>query len=241
MEATMPNLRSVERRLLRDSQRASIYNAEIAKLEDAGHIKKITLNESESSEESWFLPHHLVFHNNKPRLVFNCSFRFQWTSLNEQLLPGPTLSPSLIGVLLRFRQHAVAISGDIKGMFHQVRLLPEDRPLVRFLWRQTERDVVPDIYEWQVLPFGTTSSPCCATFALQKHVRDNCEGGYKDVQQTVENNFYVDNCLTSLPSIPEAKSLVNKICEHLATGGFEMRQWASNHQSVVAHLPPGAR
>lgn len=49
---------------------------------------------------------------------------YKGTSLNEQLLPGPNLGPSLIGVLLRFQQHHVAISGEISGMFQQVRLLP---------------------------------------------------------------------------------------------------------------------
>lgn len=49
------------------------------------------------------------------------------------LLSGPTLGPSLLGVLIRFREHQVAISGNIKGMFHQIRLLPTDRPLLSFL------------------------------------------------------------------------------------------------------------
>lgn len=49
------------------------------------------------------------------------------------LLPGPASRPSLLGILLRFREHSVAISGDIHGMFHQVLLLPEDKPLLRFL------------------------------------------------------------------------------------------------------------
>ena len=172
--------------------------------------------------------------------MFNCSFKYQGISLNDQLLPGPTLSPSLIGVLLCFRQHPVAVSGDIKGMFYQVRLLPEDTPLLRFLWRNMNRDVISDVYEWQVLPFGTTSSPCCAIFAVQKHVRDNSDG-YEDVKRAVENNFYVDNCLTSLSSTQEARSLLDRIRVLLSTGGFEVRQWASNRQSVVAHLPPDAQ
>ncbi len=61
-----------------------------------------------------------------PRLVFNCSFRYQGLSLNDQLLTGPALGPSLLGVLLRFRHNHVAESADIHGMFHQVCLLPED-------------------------------------------------------------------------------------------------------------------
>lgn len=167
----MPNLRSTERRLARSPDRAKVYNAEILKLVDAGYVTKITQDVAEQSEESWFIPHHLVHHNGKDRLVFNCSFSYQGLSLNDQLLPGPTLGSTLVGVLLRFRQYAVAISGDIRAMFHQIRLLPKDRPLLRFIWRNMKRDDQPTIYEWQVLPFGTTCSPCCATFALQKHVR----------------------------------------------------------------------
>ncbi|KAJ8016053.1 hypothetical protein DPEC_G00003140 [Dallia pectoralis] len=120
-------------------------------------------------------------------------------------------------------------------MFHQVQLLPEDRPLLRFLWRQ-EKEEPPDVFEWQVLPFGTTCSPCCATFALQRHVAENSEPG-EDVRVSVERCFYVDNCLQSLPSPAEARQLVDKLRNILKSGGFELRQWASNDQSVVSHLP----
>lgn len=96
------------------------------------------------SHESWYhflVPHHLVEHNGKHCLVFNCSYQYQGENLNAYLLPGPTLGPSLIGVLIYFREHQVAISGDIKGMFHQIRLPPTDRPLLRFLLRSMKRDM----------------------------------------------------------------------------------------------------
>lgn len=109
-----------------------------------------------------------------------------------------------IGVLLRFRQYDVAISGDIRAMFHQVQLLPEDQPLLRFARGNLQKEKQPDVYQWQVLPFGTTSSPCCATFALQKHVKDNATGN-EDILQSVEESFYVDNCLQS------SKLLVDKM------------------------------
>ncbi|XP_078797113.1 uncharacterized protein LOC144989073 [Oryzias latipes] len=170
------------------------------------------------------------------RLVFNCSFSYQGQTLNEYLLPGPTLGASLLGVLLRFREYAVAISGDIKGMFHQVRLLPEDRPLLRFLWRNLDLDEPPAVYEWQVLPFGTTCSPCCATYALQRHVKDHCMPEDK-VRTSIEKSFYVDNCLQSLPTKTEARDLVNELRALLSSAGFVLRQWASNVPEVISHLP----
>ncbi|XP_039602818.1 uncharacterized protein LOC120524964 [Polypterus senegalus] len=45
----------------------------------------------------------------------------------------------------------------------------------------------------------------------------------------------------SLPCIESAKQLVNKLCQHLSEGGFEIRQWASNFTSVILHLPDEAR
>lgn len=132
------------------------------------------------------------------------------------------LGPSHIGVLLRFRQHRVAISGDIKSTCHQVRLLPEDRPLLRFRWCNMECKILRVVYEWHVLPFGTTSSPCCAIYALQKHVQDHTEQN-ADVVETVTQSFYVNNCLRSLPCLIEAKQLLPKLRTSLITGGFEIR------------------
>jgi hypothetical protein len=98
----------------------------------------------------------------------------------------------------------------------------------------------PDVYQWQVLPFGTTCSPCCATFALQKHVLDHSQPG-DQVREVIEKSFYVDNCLYSLTTKDAAKELVDQLCSLLAEGGFELRQWASNCPSVIAHLPPELR
>ncbi|KAG1926140.1 guanine nucleotide-binding protein G(I)/G(S)/G(O) subunit gamma-2 [Pimephales promelas] len=239
-EAVLPSLRSLERRLTQNPEKAAVYNAEIEKLELNGAVTKLSAGTSTMAEETWYIPHHLVSHNSKDRIVFNCSYQYKGLNLNDSLMPGPTLSPSLLGVLLRFREHCVAISGDIRGMFHQVLLLPEDKPLLRFLWRGMRRDDSPDIYEWQVLPFGTTCSPCCASFALQRHVSSHSTAD-EDVRHSVERCFYVDNCLQSFPSAQEARQLLDKLRKLLASGGFDIRQWASNVQEVVSHLPPEAR
>lgn len=224
----------------RDPLRADEYSAAIQKLVETGAVKKFDPSEVSATDESWYIPHHLVSHNGKSHLVFNCSFQYQGLSLNDTLLPGPTLGASLLGVLLRFREHAVAVSGDIRGMFHQVQLLPEDQPLLRFIWRNMKRDNPPDVFEWQVLPFGTACSPCCATFALQMHARDHCGPG-EEIKYSVECCFYVDNCLQSVQTVNEAWELVYRLREVLASGGFEIRQWACNIPDVLRHLPADAR
>ena len=232
--------KNTERRLAKNPQQAAVYREEINKLVVAGHVKRIDNLTAEQSQESWYLPHHKVSHNGKDRVVFNCSFQVGRQCLNRYLLPGPTLGPSLLGVLMRFRQDKVAISGDIKGMFHQVRLLEEDKPLLRFLWRDNPNDEHPSIYQWQVLPFGTTCSPCCAIFALQQHVSEDPDAG-EDVRYSVERCFYVDNCLQSVATEEEARTLIIKLRTLLARGGFDLRQWASSNPNVLSQLPPEAK
>ncbi|KAK3541683.1 hypothetical protein QTP86_000569 [Hemibagrus guttatus] len=239
MESVLLTLRSVERRLLKDPIRAEVYKEEMRKLLETGAVREV-VESIPGSPECWYIPHHIVSHNGKFRIVFNCSHQYQGQSLNQYLLPGPTLSASLLGVLIRFREHPVAVSGDIKAMFHQIRLFPEDRPLLRFLWRDLKMDETPKILEWQVLPFGTTSSPCCATYALQRHVRQHPQMD-EAIRFLVERCFYVDNCLQSLPTADAARNLIDQLRNILSGAGFEIRQWASNDPGVLSHLPSNAR
>ncbi|XP_017564706.1 uncharacterized protein LOC108434232 [Pygocentrus nattereri] len=237
-ESVMPILRSSERRLLKEPTWAEAYKHEMQKLIEAGAVREVT--QETTLREEWYIPHHLDSHNRKDCLVFNCSHQYLGQTLNQYLLPGPTLCASLMGVLVRFRQYPIAVSGDIKGMFHQVHLLPEDRPLLRFLWRNLKVDEPPRTFEWQVLPFGTTCSPCCATYVLQHHVATHSQPG-ETLQFIVNNCFYMDNCLQSVRTPGEAKLMVDRLRDLMASAGFELRQWACNDPNVLSHLPQEAR
>ncbi|KAI2646146.1 Retrovirus-related Pol polyprotein [Labeo rohita] len=137
---------SVERRLLKDPEKAETYRAEMHRLLEAGAVCVVP-DPVTDTPECWYIPHHMVSHNGKSHLVFNCSHQYRGQSLNRYLLPRPTHGASLLGVLLRFREHPVAVSGDIKAMFHQVHLLSEDRLLLRFLWRDLHMDEAPQTLE----------------------------------------------------------------------------------------------
>ena len=73
-----------------------------------GYARKLTKEEAATvSKTIWFLPHHPVSNPNKSgkvRVVFDAAARFSGTSLNEQLLQGPSLKKDLSGVLIRFRE-----------------------------------------------------------------------------------------------------------------------------------------
>ena len=150
------------------------------------HARKVHVNLDEDSKDQpvWYLLHHPVVRPDKLRAVFDCSACYKGTSLNDQLLSGPDLTNSLLGVLIRFRLEPVAVMSDIKQIFHQVRVDPNDNDAFRFLW-WSDGDLVH--------LFGATPSPSCASYAIKKSATDN--QGEFDIQttDTLNRNFYVDD------------------------------------------------
>ncbi|GIY90575.1 DUF1758 domain-containing protein [Caerostris extrusa] len=69
---------------------------------------------------------------------FDASFQPGYSSLNECLSAGPSLSEQISPLLLRFRTNAIGVIADIKQAFLQLSVRPEDRNFLRFLWWNTE-------------------------------------------------------------------------------------------------------
>ena len=70
----------------------------------------------------WYILHHGVYHKRKKKLraVFDCSSTYQGKSLNSEVLQGPNLTNSLLGILLRFRQERITVITDVEAMYYQV-------------------------------------------------------------------------------------------------------------------------
>jgi len=105
---------------------------------DMGYAEKVPEESVEADPgKVWYIPHHGVYHPKKPkkiRVVFDCCTKFAGTSLNDQLLQGPDLTNSLVGVLTQFRQESVGFMDDIEAMFYQVLVPAEQRDFLQFLW-----------------------------------------------------------------------------------------------------------
>ena len=193
----------------------------------------------------WYLPHHPVIHEQKPgkvRVVFDCAARFGDTSLNDQLLQGPDLTNNLTGVLLRFQQEPVALMADVQQIFHQVHVAPDDCHALQFLWWE-DGDLSKNPVDHQMLVhlFGATSSPCCANFTLKKTVRDFGSGFNAQTVDTMNHNFYVNDCLKLVATVHEASRLVSQLVQLLAKGGFHLTKWISNSRKVVEEIPAHER
>ncbi len=200
----------------------------------SGYARRVPCDEQEAEKDRpvWYLPHHPVFHPQKPgkvRVVFGCAANFKDTSSNDQLLQGPDLTNGLIGVLIRFRQEPVAMVPDEEGMFHQVQ--------VASWWPNNDLSEEPVNYQMLVHLFGATSSPSCASFSLKKTASDNQVEFDAEIFDTVNRNFYVDDCLKSVPSTDKAVRLSGQLRELLSRGGLRLTKWIRNGRNVIATVP----
>lgn len=194
--------------------------------------------------KTWYIPHHGVYHPRKGslRVVFDCGATFQGVSLNDELLPGPNLTSSLLGVLLRFRKEPVAFVGDIQAMFHQVKVAEEDRDFLRFLWWSCG-DITQDLMEYRMTVhlFGAASSPSCASYALRKNADDNQSEGLDEAVKSIKQNFYMDDCLKSSATEGEAIGMIRDLTALCHKGGFILEKWISNSRAVLQAISEDQR
>lgn len=248
-DVRMPNNKQVAqqraqyllRRFKRDQSFFAEYRDFMNNVSAEGHAEVIPQDQLQHEEgKVWYLPHHGVYHPHKKtlRVVFDCASTFAGISLNKELLQGPDLTNTLLGVLLRFRQGPIALMTDIKRMFHQVRVAEEDHNYLRFLW-WPDGDITKDLTEHRMMVhiFGAVSSPSCATYALLKTADDNQNLYPEEVINTIRQNFYVDDCLKSVHSVEQAISLYRQLTEVCAKGGFRLNKWVCNHRSVLSEIP----
>jgi len=122
-------LNSIKRRLRSDNRFREDYTAFMEEIIRKGYAKECT-----DGYGQWYIPHHGVYHprKSKIRVVFDCAAQNAGVSLNTELLQGPDLTNSLLGVLMRFRLERVAFMADIESMFYQVKVPEQHRKFIRF-------------------------------------------------------------------------------------------------------------
>ena len=137
----------------------------------------------------WYLPMQAVLtpdRTTKLRLVYDASAKGQnGKSLNDHLEKGPNYINSLPNVLMAWRLDQVAYSRDMRKMFNQIRIHPDDQVFHRFLWRINESKQ-PRVYQWVRLSFGDKHAPDIAaaaikTLAKQKALKQQLEDTKKDL------------------------------------------------------------
>ena len=158
------------------------------------------------------------------RIVFNSSKNYHGHVLNDYWAKGPDLINNLLGVLLRFREDYIALVGDIKKMFHTIKISYVDQHTHRFLWRDMQCHMRPTIYVMNVISFGDKPAGTIAMVALRETAL-LCEERYPRASKTLLENIYVDDVLDSVPTHTDAKKVSKDIDEILLVGSFKIKSW----------------
>ena len=239
--SALTRLHNLKRRLSRDETLRVRYTNTMEMTIAKGYALPVSRHQIKCGyQPCWYLPHHAVLNPKKPeklRIVLDCAAKHRGRSLNDMLYQGPDTTADLVGILLRFRRERIAVSADIEEMFMQVKVPENDRNALRFLWwPEGDLSKEPEEYEMTAHPFGATSSPFCANFALRRAAQEFGEGYAHAVLNAVKCDFYVDDCLASFPNSEAAISYAKGVTDLLMRAGFRLRKWTSNSSDFAAAL-----
>ena len=133
-------LQSTEKRLLKDPVKAKVYDEQREDMVERKVARKLTdLELQEYRGPVFYLAHHMVVKEDSKstpcRMVFNSSAKMFGHTINDYWAKGPNLLTNLFGILIRFREEKCAVSGDIRKMFHAIKISKLDQNTHRFLCR----------------------------------------------------------------------------------------------------------
>ncbi|XP_053691334.1 uncharacterized protein LOC128739859 [Sabethes cyaneus] len=229
----------IEKRLGRDEKLREQYANFMKVYESMGHMKLID-DEHDTDVKRCFLPHHPVVKEDstttKVRVVFDASAKTSSNvSLNDSLLVGPVIQEDLRSIILRSRTRQVMVVADIEKMFRQIEIHPEDRQFQCILWR-TSPNVPLSTYELSTVTYGTKPAPFLATRVLMQLATDE-EKRFPLASTAVREDFYMDDVITGADDPVTATDLRIQLQEMLRSGGFWLRKFASNCETVLVGLP----
>lgn len=241
----MSRFLSLERRMRKDSEFAKAYSTFMNNVINKGYAEEcdVATYHCRKTDDTfntirWYLPTFGVYHPQKKKLrvVHDAAASTNGVSLNSLLLTGPDLLQPLLGILFRFREGKVAITGDIREMFPQIKIRDQDRDAQRFLWRDVNSTTSIKEYRMSSMTFGAASSPCTAIYIKNKNALE-FESQYPEAANEIVHNHYMDDFISSFDSLDDASRIAGEVLIIHSKCSFEMRAWISNDINALSCVP----
>lgn len=213
----------LERRLGRDSSLRAKYNEFMNEYLELGHMREATIEEQRA--KGYYIPHHPV--TKKFRVVFDASCATtNGKSVNDIQLAGPNLQEKLAFVIMRFRFHKHVFATDVRKMFRQFKMHPDDLAYQKIFWRLSEQEPLKT-YVLLTVTYGMKCSPFLAIRTMLQLARE-----YKDdyplAALATELERYVDDYFTGADNEETIVNLYKQLCEMLSKAGLELGKWKTN-------------
>ncbi|KAJ8968554.1 hypothetical protein NQ317_001752 [Molorchus minor] len=210
-DVTKKRLNTTLQKLQRDELLCR-YNAVFQEWESLNIIERTDGDTSQGH----FIPHRAVVKEGSTtaiRPVFDASAHEKnRPSLNQCLEKGPNLIELIPTLLIKFREFKIGVISDIKKAFLQIGLHERDRDFLKFIWVDEKGQEI--IFRHRRVVFGVNCSPFLLGATIDYHLK-----------KCLEKNFYVDNCVTSVPDEEAVNTFISESVAAMAEGQFELRGW----------------
>ncbi|GFX37825.1 DUF1758 domain-containing protein [Trichonephila clavipes] len=198
----------------------TLYKEFMSEYELLGHMEEI--KDEALDKINNYIPHHSVYKPEKTstplRVVFDESAKTtSGFSLNFLLNRG-IIQQDLFSIVSRFRKHEYAFSADIKKMYRQILVDPNQRDLQRIMW-MTSADAQVKTYKLATVTYGTVSAPFLATRTL-KALADEEKAEFPDAADVICNDSYMDDILSGESTLKGAKKTPNQIISTITERWF---------------------
>ncbi|CAG7831974.1 unnamed protein product, partial [Allacma fusca] len=125
-------------------------------------------------------------------------------------------------------------------MFPQTKIIEEDLPAQRFLWREMDRKRAPDEYVMSRMIFGSVSSPCSAQYVKNRNAQDFSQE-FPDAVHAIITQHYMDDYYDSAETEAEAVTKIQSVIHVHYRGGYKIRNWSSSSKEVLGEIPAELR
>ena len=224
--------------MIRDPEYLQLMLQAKKDLEDKDYIEEID-SDLPTDNIVYYMPYRGIIKKEsdttKCRLVMDASSKpsASHISLNQALYQGPNLIVELAFLLLRFMLGRFASVSDIEKAFLRILIDKCDRDALRFFWFNNPLNAreKPKTYRFKAVMFGSAASPFQLAAVLQTLIRNDCRNN--KVRKGLEEGLYVDNVIYATDSEEELLEFFEVSRDVLASGNFNLRQWASNSHKLM--------
>ncbi|GFU77929.1 integrase catalytic domain-containing protein [Trichonephila clavipes] len=232
-ENAIKRLNGIWEKLNKNNTMGTLYKEFMNEYELLGHMEEIKNETLDKIND--YIPHHSVYKPDKTstplRVVFDASAKTtSGFSLNSILLNGGIIQQDLFSIVSRFRKHEYAFSADIKKMYRQILVDPNQRDLQRIMWK-TSADAPVKTYK-----LATGGAPHTLRNTALRALADEEKAEFPDAADVICNDSYMDDILSGESTLEGAKNLQTRLSQLLQRGGFELHKWVSNSPELLKDL-----
>ena len=239
-QGSLRRLESLLKKLQKEPNILAQYDEVIQDQLAKGIVERVS---SDPVGREFYIPHKPVVReaaeSTKLRIVFDASARSneRSPSLNDCLETGPPLQNLLWDILVRNRFKPVALAGDLKQAFLQVRIQLEDRDALRFHWIKDKETSNVEVLRFTRALFGLVQSPFLLGGTLHQHL-ESMKERYPSVVEEIKKSLYVDDVITGGETTEKVRKLKESAVAVFGEAQFELHKWHSNEPELEASGEP---